>query len=121
MNDTDRVPDAAAETARPATGAETTTEVLRELAERGIDTQLGPGSAAGSLRCTRCSSVSEATEYTVLEERRLEGASDPDDLVLVVAASCPVCRSGGTIVLGYGPEASGVDTDLVIGLTRARP
>jgi hypothetical protein len=104
-----------------ARGAETTTEVLREFAERGIDTQFVPGPGAGCLRCTSCASVSTASEFTVIEERRLEGASDPDDLVLVVAASCPVCRAGGAMVLGYGPEASEVDTELVLGLTRTRP
>lgn len=104
-----------------ARGAETATEVLREMAERGIDTQFVPGPASGSLRCTNCASNSSASEFTVVEERRLEGASDPDELVLVVAASCPVCRASGALVLGYGPEASEVDTDLVLGLTRARP
>jgi hypothetical protein len=113
MNPEDRAP-------LTARGAETVTEVLRTFSEQGIDTQFVPGPARGALRCTNCASISSAAEYTVLEERRLEGASDPDDLVLVVAASCPVCRASGALVLGYGPEASEVDTDLVLGLTRGQ-
>ncbi len=97
----------------------TATEVLRDLAARGIETDFVPGDAPGSLRCTNCGSVNAAGDFTLLEERRLEGASDPDDAVLIVAASCPVCRAEGAIVLGYGPEASEVDSDLVLALTRS--
>ena len=115
-------PAAAAETSPPSDGnglhAITTTEVLRELAGRGIVTDLVPGDAPGSLTCRACGSVSDAADFTILEERRLEKASDPDDAVLVVAASCPVCRASGAIVLGYGPDASEVDSDLLVGLTR---
>ena len=103
---------------RPA-GNEITTDVLHAMAERGFATQFVPGTAPGSLRCTACGSVTAAAALAAAEERRLEGASDPDDLVLVVAATCPVCRSGGTIVLGYGPEASEVDADLVLALSRS--
>ena len=112
-------PATAAPSDASAAGSETTTGVLRELAARGIDTDLVPGPAPGSLICTACRSVSAAGDFPILEERRLEGASDPDDLVLVVAAACPVCGAGGAIVLGYGPDASGTDADLVVGLTRS--
>jgi hypothetical protein len=36
----------------------------------------------------------------------LEGASDPDDMMTVIAARCPHCGVAGTLVLGYGPNAS---------------
>lgn len=35
--------------------------------------------------------------------RRLEGASDPDDMVAIVAISCPVCATQGTLSPQYGP------------------
>ena len=50
----------------------------------------------------------------------LEGASDPDDMILVIAASCPVCSTGGTVVLGYGPNASPEDADLIVALERTK-
>ena len=41
--------------------------------------------------------------------RRLEGASDPDDMLAVAALVCPACASRGTVVLGYGPASSAED------------
>ena len=38
--------------------------------------------------------------------RRLEGASDPSDMVGVLAIICPVCDNHATVVLKFGPEAS---------------
>ena len=92
--------------------------ILRALAREGFGTQFVPGPAPGVLRCCACGSVSSATDFRVQRERRLEGVSDPDDMVLVVAATCPVCTSGGAIVLGYGPNASADDSDLVMALER---
>ena len=40
-----------------------------------------------------------------MNRRRLEGASDPDDMISVVAVTCPRCGTGGTLVLKYGPTA----------------
>jgi hypothetical protein len=44
---------------------------------------------------------------------RLEGASDPDDMVAVAALRCPSCKTRGTLVLSYGPETSAVDADVL--------
>jgi hypothetical protein len=41
--------------------------------------------------------------------RRLVGASDPDDMLSVIAVSCPRCQARGTLVLGFGPNASGTE------------
>ena len=45
--------------------------------------------------------------------RRLEGASDPDDMMAVVALECGVCGAAGTMVLGYGPSATAADSDVL--------
>ncbi len=90
--------------------------VVARLGEEGWDVQLLPGPDPGTLRCGRCREVRALGDWTVDDERRLEGASDPDDMVLVVAATCPACSAHGTIVLAYGPEASDVDSDLVAAL-----
>jgi hypothetical protein len=97
---------------------ETASGVLRNLAEVGVAEQFAPGATAGTLRCSACGSESAAQRFELLDERRLEGASDPDDMVLIVAARCPVCAAQGAVVLGYGPEASPEDSDVVRALRR---
>ena len=52
--------------------------------------------------------------------RRLEGASDPDDMLAVVGLACPHCSAQGTAVLGYGPEAAAVDAEVLERLEDAR-
>lgn len=39
--------------------------------------------------------------------------SDPDDMLMIVAVTCPVCGARGTLTLGYGPIASIEDTDVL--------
>ena len=43
--------------------------------------------------------------------RRLEGASDPDDMVAIAAIVCPACATRGVLVLGFGPSSSLVDAE----------
>ncbi|MEP6625457.1 MAG: hypothetical protein ABJC79_13510 [Acidimicrobiia bacterium] len=38
--------------------------------------------------------------------RRLEGASDPADMLAVLALTCPNCATMGTLTLNYGPEST---------------
>jgi hypothetical protein len=38
--------------------------------------------------------------------RRLEGASDPADMLAVFALTCPRCGTAGTLTLNYGPETT---------------
>lgn len=50
---------------------------------------------------------------------RLEGASDPDDMAVVVAVTCPQCSVGSALVLSYGPTASGIEADVLRALPDA--
>lgn len=86
-------------------------ELLARLNESGYAGQFDPLDA-GHLRCSSCEKSVNVDDLDVTLARRLEGASDPDDMATVFAALCPVCRSGGTVVLGYGPNASELDGDL---------
>jgi hypothetical protein len=61
------------------------------------------------VRCGSCQSSMPANQLTQYSMRRLEGASDPDDMVAVVATICPHCDAHGTLVLGLGPMASASD------------
>lgn len=96
------------------------TEVLRNLKAIGFAASYRPANEPvedrAAVVCGACSRASAAADLHVDVERRLEGASEPDEMVLVVAATCPACGTGGVIVLGYGPEASAGDADLVAAL-----
>lgn len=65
------------------------------------------------VRCGSCQSVLEAGRLNIHSLRRLEGASDPDDMMAVVALQCGVCDATGAMVLGYGPAGSDVDSDVM--------
>jgi hypothetical protein len=86
----------------------TLTEVIGGYQEAGYTTDFWAESD-GNVRCGHCQSVQPASTLKTLSMRRLEGASDPADMMVVVATSCPVCGAEGTMVLGYGPAASEVD------------
>ena len=83
----------------------TLVSVLSAFEEQGFTSQLIPGPDA-SIQCGACSQTAPATEFEVEAVRRLEGASDPDDMMTVIGARCPRCGQAGTLILGYGPNAS---------------
>jgi hypothetical protein len=81
----------------------TLVDVLRGYEEDGWTTTFGLLDD-GSLRCGACEKSISADAVDVHSLRRLEGASDPADMLAVVAVKCPHCASGGVITLNYGPE-----------------
>jgi len=100
-----------------ATEPVSVSSILRTLAEEGYDTQFVPHPKS-TLHCGACDTASPAGRFRTEEERRLEGASDPDDMVLVVAAACPACGARGSVVLSYGPQSSPEDADVLAALPR---
>ena len=76
----------------------------------------------GGLQCTKCRTVSPPDALTCTSMRRMEGASDPDDMLAVIAVTCPSCSTGATLVLHYGPTASLEEATILdaIGDQRAR-
>ena len=91
-----------------ATGATTLIEVLDAAATDGYGAPF-VAVGGGSVRCTSCDEVVPAADLDVVRTDRLEGASDAADMMLVVRADCPGCDSGGTLVVGYGPNATEAD------------
>lgn len=93
---------------RSAVGADTLIDVLDEMAADGYDTQqiARPG---GRIECTGCDRDDAPASFQVDRIRRLEGASDAADQLLVVCALCPSCGRRGVLTLTYGPNASTVD------------
>jgi len=100
---------------RPVPGAPsdnaTLTEMINSLAEQGFVHQFTPVEG-GAVECSQCSATVGAATLDLTSIRRLEGASDPDDMMSLVAARCPNCDALGTLVLGYGVNASVDDADI---------
>ncbi len=91
---------------------ETILDVLHELESLGFTGQFMPRDG-GKVECLTCHRLSPADDTVFRHLRRLEGASDPADMVAVVGLACPHCGALGTAVLGYGPEASAVDAEVL--------
>lgn len=66
--------------------------------------------------CLTCRTASEPGTVDVASLRRLEGASDPSDMMAVVALRCPNCGTDGLLVLNYGPEASAEQAQVLVAL-----
>lgn len=91
-----------------ARGASTLLEVLAEAAEAGYSDQIVVADDGG-FRCTNCDTITPVASFDVEGFQRLEGASDPADMMIVVWGTCPVCNRGGVATIGYGPNATAGD------------
>jgi hypothetical protein len=99
----------------PAGDESTITEVLEGYAQGGFASSFDVTDSS-TLECHECGAESSPSEVSMSSLRRLEGASDPDDMVAVVAITCPACGARGTAVLGFGPTASPEESDVLKGL-----
>lgn len=98
-------------TTRPAdesAGATTLLDVLGEAAQDGFSAQLVV-TDEGGFRCVRCGTTEPIADFDVRGYRRLEGASDPADMLIVVWGTCSGCGGGGVATIGYGPNAGAAD------------
>jgi len=103
----------------PGTPSDNTTmeAVLAAFADEGFTADLWP-KPGGRVLCGACRETSAATAFQVGRQRRLEGASDPAEMQLVVGATCPVCGAKGVMSLHYGPTAGEDDADVLVALPR---
>ncbi|MEO6125274.1 MAG: hypothetical protein ABIR32_16340 [Ilumatobacteraceae bacterium] len=97
----------------------TLTEVLAAYATAGFTGSFSV-TEDSTLQCHECEAVSEPATVEMASLRRLEGASDPDDMFAVVAITCPACSSTGTLILGFGPTAPAEDGDVLRALQDLR-
>lgn len=91
------------------TGATQLSEVLDVAEEMGFTTEfdLAAGDSAHDVLCCRsCDVESSASSFERDWSQRLEGASDPADMLHVSALTCPGCGARGVFVSPYGPTAS---------------
>ena len=94
---------------------QTLQRVIDEFERLGFSGQFGVRS--GSLRCFTCGHDFAPGAASVASMRRLEGASDPDDMLAVLALTCPECATrAGTLVLTFGPEASREHSEMLAAL-----
>ena len=87
----------------------TLVEVLGALRGDGYRTSMR-ATDDGSLVCSNCGERTDPEQFPAQQVRRLEGASDPADEMLVVAGACERCGERAVLVLGFGPTASPADS-----------
>ena len=103
-----------------ARDASTIIEIVAAFEREGFGGQFLAREGA-RLVCATCRAEFDVSRSTVAALRRLEGASDPDDMLAVAALVCPECGARGTVVLGYGPASSAEDTAVLAALEPAPP
>jgi hypothetical protein len=74
----------------------------------------------GRLRCGACRHEVDPAEVILDSLRRLEGASDPDDMLAVLAVTCPGCGAKGTAVVHFGPGATEAESAVLLALEDRR-
>jgi hypothetical protein len=75
----------------------------------------------GAIECFTCRCMQPARAFEIRAMRRLEGASDPDDMLAVAALACPNCAARGTLVVNFGPLASAEDAAVLRDLDEPPP
>jgi hypothetical protein len=101
----------------PGSPSDNTTlqDVLQAFRDEGWD---GDAHAVegGMVRWGSCRHEVPADGVRPDRTRRMEGASDPADMLAVVAVTCPRCGERAVLVLHYGPTASSADADVLVAL-----
>ena len=97
----------------------TLSTILGDLEANGWKGQFG-SRAGGTVLCFTCRAEHPASELAVEGIRRIEGASDPADMLALSTVTCPGCGTGGVLTLNYGPEGSGDDAAVLAGLRDER-
>src|SRR3954471_6490469 len=74
----------------------------------------------GIVECGECHAPHPANTLALHQLERLEGDSDPAQMLAVGAVACPKCGVGGTLFLTFGPESTREDDDVLVLLDDAR-
>lgn len=105
-----------------AQDAETLTQALATFEARGFVGQFRV-LEFGRVQCLTCRREFRGDEVAMEALSRLEGASDPADMLAVAALACSGCGVRGTLILNYGPDATLEESTLLLALNddRDRP
>ncbi len=98
----------------PATD-DSVTSVLETFADDGW-TENHVARPGGTMKCGRCGTETGSSELRVDAMHRVEGASDPEDMQMVLGIVCPNCEAHGALVASYGAAASEQDSEFVVDL-----
>jgi hypothetical protein len=74
--------------------------------------------ADGAIECLTCRELIQAADVDASRVVRLEGVSDPADMLLVVPIDCPHCDTLSTLVANYGPESTVEEAEVLVALAR---
>ena len=76
----------------------------------------------GNVRCAACRHEAPPEAFELGICRRMEGASDPDDMLAVLGVTCAECGMKGTLITHYGPTASPAEAQILLSVEgRPRP
>jgi ferredoxin len=86
--------------------------ILAAFRDEGFtaDFRARPG---GIVECGVCHAPHPADTLELHHLERLEGDSDPAEMLAVCAVVCPACATKGTLVLTFGPESTREDDDVL--------
>ncbi len=93
----------------------TITEVLDAYGAAGFSGSFSITDEA-AVECLACRATIEPERIRMSSLRRMEGESDPADMLAIVAITCPNCQSRGTALLGYGPMATSEEAAVLTAL-----
>ena len=103
-----------------ARGASSILEVVQEFERAGYGGQFA-ARTNGEIECFTCHQLMAAQAADTRQLRRLEGASDPDDMLALAALVCANCGTQGALILNYGPAATPEDADVLQQLEQPPP
>jgi hypothetical protein len=104
---------------RYASDATSLGEAMQRFEADGFTGQMAAREGARII-CFGCHKESEATTVPLTGLLRVEGASDPDDMVALAALTCPSCGAKGTVALKFGPDATPEDSAVLAALSDER-
>jgi hypothetical protein len=90
-------------------------EVMQAFEREGYRAQFA-ARAGGVVECLACRHLFDPATAGLDQFRRMEGASDPADMLALIALTCPQCGARGTLVLAFGPMAPEPDMDVLLRL-----
>ena len=93
--------------------------ILASVPRRGLHLRL-PRPPGGIVECGQCHAPHRADTLELHHLERLEGDSDPSEMLAVCAVACPACGIKGTLVLTFGPESTREDDEVLELLDDAR-
>ena len=92
--------------------------VLRRFESEGYSGQFD-SREGGLVHCYTCGTENPIESCHNGELVRLEGASDPADMLAVVPVRCPNCETLGVLIANYGPESSAADAEVLRSIERS--